>query len=460
MASNTNEMEAQQVTVLVADDDEEIRSVLVHHLTLAGYRCLTAAHGKEALARMIDEVAVVLLDLRMPGLNGFECLNYIREHYKNTETIIFTASQEIADAVKAMKGGAFDYVTKPLNFDAVIALVQQAARTARLSEENRLLKQVIGDSKPLSSFIGDSPEMRKVLRQTAKVSGLDTTVLITGESGVGKSLLARMIHYQSPRAEKPFVTVSCTALPRDLVEAELFGHEKGAFTGAHERRLGRIEIANGGTLFLDEIGDMPLDLQPKLLTFLQERTFHRIGGNKPITADVRIVAATNQDLQQRVKEKQFREDLYFRIHVIPFHIPPLRNRPGDIPLLTDHLLRQIARRRRSSLFELAPEARKALEVYTWPGNVRELENALERASAFCTQNRIAFEDLPPHIAHPLQGQPAGATYLGGLALEEVEKMAIEQTLQFCGGNKAKASRQLGISEKSIYNKMKRLGIPG
>ena len=453
----SNQSEQNLPVVLVADDDEHIRILLDYNLRKTGFKTLLARDGDEAISLLSDDILVVLLDLQMPGKSGMECLRHIKAACQDTQVIIITASSKVSDAVEALKAGAFDYLTKPLEIEAVIALLCQAVRVSQLSTENRQLRQIIGDFRPQTTFIGKSLPIQTLLAQAEKVSQLDATVLITGESGVGKGLLARFIHYSGPRADKPFVTVSCTSLPRELVETELFGHEKGAFTGAQQRRIGLIEFAGGGTVFLDEIGDMPLELQPKLLNFLQERCFHRIGGNKPINSDVRIIAATHQDLKELVKKNSFREDLYFRINVVPLNIPPLRERGEDILVLAGHFLGRIAQKRGDAPLTLADDALRILSRYDWPGNVRELENVLERATIFCSGPVISAGDLPPELQKPAVEQPLVQS-LADLTLDTIEKMAIEQTLASCNGNKALAAIRLGISEKSIYNKVKRFGL--
>ncbi|MBI4457248.1 MAG: sigma-54-dependent Fis family transcriptional regulator [Acidobacteria bacterium] len=322
--------------------------------------------------------------------------------------------------------------------------------------ENGYLSQAIKFSPSQSGFVGESPVAREILGLAQKLSALHSTVLITGESGVGKGLVARMIHSGGPRAEQPFVTVSCTGLPSELVESELFGHEKGAFTGAYEKRVGRVEIADQGTLFLDEVGDLPLDLQPKLLNFLQERTFTRLGSNKTISVDVRVIAATNQDLKGLCREKRFREDLYFRLNVLLLHIPALRSRKEDIPSLVDYILTRISQYRRCKSFLVAEDAFEALLRYDWPGNVRELENILERSTAFCSDFTIRYNDVPSEILNHAAPDIAEANSLDGLSLAEITQMAILRTLDLCGGNKSQAARRLGISEKTIYNKIREL----
>ncbi|MEE8583239.1 MAG: sigma-54 dependent transcriptional regulator [Acidobacteriota bacterium] len=449
----------EQVNVLVADDDPVIRRLMQRRLESAGLRVVTAQDGDEAMEKLSDLVQVALLDLKMPGRGGMHCLQHIAKNHPTVESIIITASSEIADAVEAMKNGAFDYLTKPVNLDELIELVYRAASTFRIKQENRQLRAAMGHPTSDIPFIGNSPLTRQIVETIRKIAPLDSSVLISGESGVGKGLVARMLHHLGSRRDHPFITVSCTALPRDLVEAELFGHEKGAFTGAVEKRPGRVEMAQRGTLFLDEIGDMPLDLQPKLLNFLQDRCFQRIGGARTIHVEVRVIAATHQNLKEMCQDKRFREDLYFRLDVLPIHIPPLRERKEDIPDLCSHLLDKLSQRRGVAPFQLEPEAVESLTHYDWPGNVRELENVLERVTAFINTSRITPDDLPAELSG-CEACPGGtsARGLAGLPLAEVEKLAIIQTLELCKGNKSEAARRLGISEKSIYNKSKRLGI--
>ena len=357
------EISTSTFTVLVADDDWSVRSVLAESLKEEGFRVAVARNGKEVISHLSEDVAVALLDLKMPEPDGIQCLDYIKKEQPDTECIMVTASVDIGSAVQAMKGGAFDYLTKPINVDELVALVHRASNASSLRRENRQLRQAISLPRPRTAFVGQSPAAQQVLDLIQKVAELDSTVLITGESGVGKGLVARMIHDSGPRRDFPLVTVSCTALPRELVEAELFGHEKGAFTGAHEKRPGKVEMADKGTLFLDEVGDMPLDLQPKLLTVLQDRVFQRIGSNKNISVDVRVLAATHRNLEELCQEQRFREDLYFRLDVLPIHIAPLRERPEDIQLLVDHLLGEISNRRSRVTPEITSAAMDRLKSF-------------------------------------------------------------------------------------------------
>jgi len=450
--------------ILVADDEETIRRLLDYNLRKAGFEPVLATNGHEAIELAQGEFACALIDLKMPEVDGLGVLNPFKQQLPDVPVVIMSAVGQVKDAVAAMKAGALEYVTKPFDLDEVLALMLSAARMGRALQENRQLRETVARPAPDSDFAGDSPIAKQLLETIARVAPLDSTVLITGESGVGKGLLARMIHRASKRADGPFITTSCPALPRELLESEMFGHERGAFTGAQQRRIGRIEMAEGGTLFLDEIGDLPLLLQPKLLNVLQDRQFTRLGGSEAIDADIRLIAATNADLQDKVAAKEFREDLFYRLNVIPIQIPPLRERLMDLPVLCRQILRRIGQARASKPLEMSDGALALLARYSWPGNVRELENVLERASAFCEGSALEEKNFPPELGRILTPGAAGANRqtihsgIGGLPLEEVEKLAIQQTLELCQGNKAAAARQLGITEKSIYNKMARLGL--
>ncbi len=451
---------SRQPLVLVADDDPIVQQVISEALQDAGFSIVTADNGRQTVEKVSEEMAAAVIDLNMPEPSGLECLRHIRASFPQIEVIICTASADISDAVQAMKAGAFDYATKPVNLEELVELVRRATESASLKKENRQLRKALSLPDLAASFIGRSQAVEQLLKMAVKVAPLESTVMIGGESGAGKGLLARVIHQASPRSSGPFITVSCTALPRDLVEAELFGHEKGAFTGAVDKRPGRVEMADGGTLFLDEIGDMPLDLQPKLLTFLQDRTSRRIGSNRSIPVNVRVIAATHQDLKAMCREKKFREDLYFRLNVLPLSIPPLRERREDIEPLCEFLLSRIFERRKLTPIKISPEAQRKLEQYSWPGNVRELENVLERATAFCEGKSVTPADLPTELCNPSAAAPASnaSSSLAGMKLRDIERQAIIETLALCQGNKSKAARYLGISEKSIYNKMRRLDI--
>jgi DNA-binding NtrC family response regulator len=443
-------------SILVADDDAVTRRMLEHHLKSAGFETTLASDGQQALDLMNRDMALALLDLRMPKVNGMQCLREFRQRFPESPVIITSEFGEISDAVEAVKLGAVTFLAKPIEPNNLIEQIRNALRPRRLAHENRTLKQAMSQPAGADLFVGESPLAAKLLDQVRKVAALDSTVLITGESGTGKSTLARLIHNQSPRATERMITVSCGSLPANLIESQLFGHVRGAFTDAVSDRAGSVEMADGGTLFLDEIGDLPLELQPKLLTFLQDRTFQRIGDPTMLSADVRVIAATHQDLEAKVADRSFRADLYYRLNVLPITMPALRDRSSDVPLFARFVLERLAKKRGVSPVDLTPEARDALQRYTWPGNLRELENVLERAATFCEGNRIQIEDL--HLKNIAPMTPLANKGLAGLTLEEIERLAILETLEHCRNNKKAAARMLDIDEKSIHNKMKRLGL--
>jgi len=451
--------------ILVADDDETIRRLLEYNLQKQGYEPVLAANGREAIALASDDMACALVDLKMPEVDGMAVLEHMKCSHPDTPVLMISALGQVKNAVAAMKQGALEYLTKPFDVDELLAQVASAVRMGRALQENRQFRESMTRLAPDRIFAGDSPVVRTLLDTVARIGPLNATVLLTGETGVGKGLIARMIHRASHRTEGPFVTVSCPAMPRELLESELFGHERGAFTGAHQRRIGRIEMAKGGTLFLDEVGDLPLLLQPKLLNMIQDRQFQRVGGSEILSADVRLIAATNADLHERIALKEFREDLYYRLNVIPIQIPPLRERRSDLLPLCAQILQSIAEYRQSEPFTMNADANVVVQTYPWPGNVRELENMLERASAFCTDHVIRPEDFPAEMVRPVAVKPPSKVSksvedpnLVGRTLDELEKLAIQQTLKSCKGNKASAARHLGITEKTIYNKMSRLEL--
>jgi DNA-binding NtrC family response regulator len=452
-------MSRRKSQLIVADDDEVIRRLIGIHGNKQGYEVIEAEDGEEAMKLLDDETEVVLLDLNMPKLDGFECLEKMAKDFPAIPAVVLSAADEAADAVRAMKLGAVDYLTKPFDPDELMAVLANARRLRRAERENEGLRETIGGVGPRVPMVAESKVMEEVLQQAEKIAPLDSTVLLTGESGVGKGVLARLIHSHSTRCEKPFITVSCPAMPRELLESELFGHEKGAFTGALKRRIGKIEAAKGGTLFLDEIGDLPPDLQPKLLNVLQDREFQRVGGEELLQADIRIIAATNIDFQQKIADGEFREDLYYRLSVIPIEIPPLRERIDGMGHLAEALLKKIATRQNRSKLAIAPEALQVLREYEWPGNVRQLENILERSAAFCDEGRIETKDLPREVKNEVSASSEfNISGLGGIPLSQLEKEALAQTLRLCNGNKAESARRLGITEKSVYNKLKRHGL--
>lgn len=442
--------------VLVTDDDKNIRLLIRHNLESAGFDVDEAENGEVAKNLISNNYDAVLLDLQMPICSGREALRFYQAQSPETQCIIISAVGVIDDAVQAMSEGAFWYIQKPFEPEELVNLVEKAVEISELKSENKILKQAISEVSLPASFVSHAASTEKIVGQVKKIANLDSTILITGSSGTGKSTLARLIHHSSTRSRQAFVSVSCAALPRDLLEAELFGYEKGSFTGAVNSRPGKIEVADGGTLFLDEIGDMPLELQPKLLTFLQDRVIQRIGSNKDRKFDVRIITATHQDLVGMCKERTFREDLFYRINVLSLQIPSLSERYDDLKPLTETILKRIAERRLSDPFSISNAAFKKLRSYDWPGNVRELENVLERATAFAEMSEIQEGDI--NLSSGLSEPSARTGSFVGLELEEIEKRAIIETLEHCEGNKQAAADMLGVSQKSIYNKINKYDI--
>jgi len=467
-----SESNEKGVKILVADDDPTSRRLLGVLLRRSGHEVVETTDGMQAMQRFDETFSLAVLDLDMPKASGLDCMRFLHKNYPDIP-IIFVSSAGIDDVVRLMKEGAFWFLPKPIDGRKLNGLVSEALKrtegTAKAvngkpsAESSGKKKESVAASAPASSskkapLIGSSMAVKQLLAKVDRLSSLKENVLISGESGTGKSTLARYIHQKSENRDGAFVSVSCAALPKDLLEAELFGHEKGAFTGAVASRAGRAELAHNGTLFLDEIGDMPLELQPKLLTFLEEREITRIGSNETKKVDVRIIAATLKDLSTLSDQGGFRSDLFFRLNVLNIHIPPLRDRKEDIPEIARGLLVRISSRRQTGGFEISDEALATLADYDWPGNVRELENVLERASAFCKDRKIDLADLIIDEKRPAPDEASSQLLIGGLPLDEVERRAIIETLKLTNGNKAAAARKLEISERSIYNKLKRLNI--
>ena len=442
-------------SILVVDDEPAFRLFVSTVLRDAGYEVRAAQNGAEALTLLgARHFHLVLTDLKMPDVSGIEILEAVRRDSPETPVILITAFGTIESAVEATRKGAADYLLKPLKDpEELRRVVGRALHERRLEDAVAAQdgREAAGDD---AGIVGQSPALRRVLDLARSVAPSATTVLITGESGTGKELIARAIHRWSPRAEGPFVAVNCAALPDALLESEIFGHERGAFTGAVAQRRGRFELAHGGTLFLDEIGDLSPATQAKLLRVLQEGTFERLGGTRTLKVDVRIVAATNKDLEQAVKAGRFREDLYYRLNVITLTVPPLRERPEDIPLLAQHFLRRHAQRDARNIEGLTREALDLLAAYDWPGNVRELENVIERGVVLARDPWIGPRDLPEAISR-VAPEPRAITVPIGMPLDEVEQRLIEETVRHTGGDKTLAAKLLGITSRTIYRKLKR-----
>jgi two-component system response regulator HydG len=446
-------MSLQPETLLVVDDDRANVESIVRIFERERIDVSTAKDGREALDLMRQKrIGVVLTDLMMPGMTGLELLRAVRTVSPETEVILMTAFGTVETAVEAMKEGAWDFVTKPFKRIQVVKAVRRAFDKQSLVMENLALRAELQDSRRDRSIVGNAVSMRALLDMVRQVAPSHATVLLQGESGTGKELVARAIHNWSARASKPFIALNCAALPESLLEAELFGHEKGSFTGATARRQGRFELADGGTLFLDELGEMSPQVQVKLLRVLQEGEFERVGGTQTLKVDTRIVAATNKDLEAEVAAGRFREDLFYRLNVISLRLPPLRERREDIPLLAQHFLSRYADKNGKRISGLSKEAVAALSAWRWPGNVRELENAMERAVVLCRGDTVGVDELPPNMR---EGEPETRQIVVpiGTPLEEVERLLIAETLQAVKGDKRLAAQLLGIATRTIYRKL-------
>jgi two-component system response regulator HydG len=445
-------------TLLVADDDPGLRESLERTLTREGYRVVLASDGRAALERVqAGGVDLIVTDLKMPGLTGLELLRAAKAIMPDVDVILLTAFGTVEEAVKAMKDGAYDFLTKPFRREQLIKLIDKALERRDLIEQNRALKKQLDDLRAKGQMIGASPSWRRMLTLVEQTADSSATILIQGESGTGKELVARTIHERSARRNGPFVAVNCAALPETLLESELFGYEKGAFTGAAGRKEGRFELANGGTLFLDEVGDLSLVTQPKILRVLQEGEFERLGGTRTLQVDVRIVAATNQDVAEMVKEKRFREDLYYRLNVITIRVPPLREHPEDIRVLAQHYLRVYGAKNGRKLEGFTGEAIERLEAYAWPGNVRELENVIERSVLLARKDRIDAEDLPEEVMGVKRPPRDAILELIGTPLADIEQRLLDETLRITGGNKTQAAKLLGIDVRTVARKLERRG---
>jgi DNA-binding NtrC family response regulator len=451
--------------ILFIDDSPEDLTLFYKFLRREGFGVDITSGGSEGIS-YIDKkyYDIIFTDLEMPIVDGMGVLKYVKEHSPDSICIVMTGYGTIENAVQAIKSGAFDYLTKPLDIDAIKLVIQRGLEHRNLKRENINLRNQLKKKYKFKNIIGDSKKIQKVFETIEKVADTESTILILGESGTGKELFAKAIHYNSRRQVGPFITVNCAAIPSELLESEVFGHEKGAFTDAIRTRIGRFELANGGTIFLDEIGDMSLSLQSKLLRVLQERQFERIGGVKPIKTDIRIIAATHQDLEKAVEEGKFREDLYYRLNVIPIEIPPLRERKTDILLLVNHFLKQFSNNKNRSIWEINQEVMNRLIQYHWPGNVRELENVIERMVTLSSGDTITLQDLPEMLRNYPVEKPS-VTYEipeGGISLDtainEFEKKLIIQALNKKGWIKNKAAQFLNLNRTTLVEKMKRKNI--
>jgi two-component system response regulator AtoC len=498
--------ESDSKRVLVADDELNMRRVLEAILRREGYQVVTAANGLEALEEMGRNIHTVITDLKMPGLDGMGLLRKLQADYPDVPVVMITAHGSVENAVEAVKLGAFDYLEKPFEQEQIRQIVAKAMRTHELARRDARPEEP--EARGRFRLIGQSPAIRQIYGVVEKVANTPSTALITGESGTGKELIARALHENSARHRGPFIKINCAAIPKTLMESELFGYEKGAFTGAVGAKPGRFELAHGGTLFLDEIGEIPVEMQVKLLRVLQESEFERVGGIKTIKVDVRLVTATNRDLLQEIAAGSFREDLFYRLNVVPIHIPPLRDRREDIPLLSEHFITKFNDRLKKQITGISPDAVARLVAYNWPGNIRELENLMERTMLFCEGPAIRAQDLPPELANinispavlddaavlpssgvagagvaipaPMATSPASISNLGlpaaavaaagGAApasslkeavraeTERVERELIVRALEETGGNVTQAARKLKISRKSLQTKMKEFGL--
>ncbi len=447
-------IDPQEVRLLIADDDEEFRSSLVRRFQRRGYDVEQVADGASTLHLLKQrEFDVLVLDLVMPSMSGLEALKQIKDDRHDCEVIVLTGQGTIQTAVQAMKLGAFDFLTKPFPLAELEVVVNRAYEHRQLRKENFQLKQILRRSAPQVRMIGQSPLMKEVFRLIEKAGPTDKAILIQGESGTGKELVAQALHRASLRRDRPLVVVNCAALPETLLESELFGHEKGAFTGAVSAKPGLFEVADGGTLFIDEIGELPGALQAKLLRALEDGSIRRIGSLKERRVNIRLLAATNRNLAQEVEQGRFREDLYYRINVMSLVLPPLRDRKEDIPLLVDHFL--------GPQWQIEPAAMEAIMRYSWPGNVRQLINAIDRAKILADDQLIRLRDLPPEVvaSGPVPvASAAAAPAAGSLQLAEVQKNHVLQVLQREGWNKARAARALGISRRSLYRLLEKYDI--
>jgi DNA-binding NtrC family response regulator len=441
-------------TILILDDDLNTCQAVTLALSKEGHQVLEAHSGKEALEIIrSQEVDLAVIDLKMPGMSGLEFFQTLKTLHPEIIAIMISAHATVDQAVGALKGGIYDFVTKPFHLRDIKRAVSRGLEAQALLLENKRLRQALREKASFATIIGKSPAFVRIMDLVAKVAPTRSTVLLSGESGTGKEIIAEAIHFASPRGEGPLVKINCGALSESLLESELFGHEKGAFTGAYQQRLGRFEMAHGGSLFLDEIGEMSVGMQVKLLRVLQDGSFERVGSSRTTQVDVRVIAATNRDLEGEVKAGRFRQDLFYRLNVITIEIPPLRDRSEDIPLLAQFFLSKYNEANRKKIESFSEEVMQLLVRFPWPGNVRELENIIERAVSLCQDKRIELADLPPRLTSV--SEAAGQLMIPvGLPLDKIEQMVIHKTLLKTRGDKRAAAHMLGISLSSLYNKLK------
>src|SRR5579885_1603721 len=438
--------------ILVVEDEEKLRRVLGMHLSAAGYEVRAAGTAEEAI-KYAGDADLILTDLRLPGMDGLALIEKLNAQNSQAPVIVMSAFGTVENAVEAMKKGAVDFLPKPFSLDHLSVVVEKALEVSKLRDENRQLREALGKKYQFENIIGRSPAMQEIFATVERVAGTRATVLLCGESGVGKDMIARAIHQHSPRRDRPFVKINCTAIPENLMESELFGYEKGAFTGANTSKPGKFEQADTGTVFLDEIGDVPASIQVKLLRILQERQFERLGSNVTRNVDVRVIAATNVDLRAALEQGRFREDLYYRLNVVPINIPPLRERKEDIPFLADHFAKKFGG-------ELSESAIERLMSYHWPGNVRELENVVERSILLARAPRVEAADIRIDAA-AARSRPAGAGdhFLPeGMTLDEYEQSIIREALKRANGNKGQAARLLVLTRNALRYRLAQMGI--
>ena len=449
------------LSVLVVEDDPRLLDILTSHLERMGY-AVRGAGGAAAALQLLEEAGadVVLSDVRMPGMDGRTLLQIARERHPGVKVVLMTAFGSVDDAVEAMRAGAYTYVCKPFKVEEIAAVLRNAAREVALGREVEGLRRAVRDRWSADRLIGNSPLVREVRRAIREAAQVTATVLVTGPSGTGKELAARAIHFEGPRAAGPFVPVNCAAIPEPLYESTLFGHRRGAFTGAVESRAGLLEQSSGGTVFLDEIGEIPLGQQAKLLRVLQDGEVTPVGSPRPVRVDLRVIAATNRDLEAQVRRGAFREDLFYRLNVLRIEMPPLCDRAEDVPALAEHLLLEIGRDHGFAVPGITEDGLAALSRHRWPGNVRELRNVLERALLSARGRRIDVADLPPAVRTPVPGEAVSAAAPGALSLAEVERDHVERVLALCHWNRSAAAKVLGIDRRTLFGKIQRYGLVG